>query len=144
MARAYRSRPVTATITLNGEPVNVAHSRLDMGETKNMFDGDTFTLARGESANPFVIQFNFDSPRAVKGIDLVTGKMDFTVKTSVWGEGETEPHVYTGRYENLPGEPSISLDFPDAPANVTRLRIEIEQLRPPNEVHIHVREVTLR
>jgi hypothetical protein len=142
--REERSRPVTATVTVNGEPATVEHSRLDMGQAQDMFDGDTFTLARGESANPFIIDTPFDTPRRVKGIDLVVGRMDFITRATVWGKGEAEPRVYEGRYEGLPGEPAVSLDFPDAPANVSRIRIEIEQLRPPDDVHIHVREVTLR
>jgi hypothetical protein len=142
--REERSQPVTATTTLDGAPATVVHSRLDMGKVQDMFDGDTFTLARGESANPFVIEIPFDTPRAVKGIDLIVGRMDFIARASVWGEGETEPRVYEGRYEGLPGEPEVSLDFTGAPANATRLRIEIEQLRPPDDVHIHVREVKLR
>jgi hypothetical protein len=142
--REARSRPVTTTITLNNAPVTLAHSRLDMGKAQDMFDGDTFTLARGESANPFVLDFTFAAPRALNGIDLVVGRMDFVVRATVWGEGELNPRTYEGRYEGLPGEPAISLDFPDAPANAMQLRIEIEQLRPPDDVHIHVREVTLR
>lgn len=142
--REEKQRPVTSTVTLNGAPLTFEHSRLDMGQAQDMFDGDTFTLARGESANPFVMQFVFDQPRAVKGIDLVTGQMDFDVRATVWGEGEINPRTYSARYEGLPGEPAVTLDFPDAPADVAQLRIEIEQLRPPEDPHIHVREVKLR
>jgi hypothetical protein len=142
--REEKAKLVTSTITIDGVPVTVAHSQLDMGQAQDMFDGDTFTLARGESANPFIIDFTFNPPRTVKGIDLVVGRMDFAVRATVWGEGELNPRTYTGRYEGLPGEPAISLDFADAPADVTQLRIEIEQLRPPDDVHIHVRELKLR
>lgn len=142
--REEKLKLVTSTVTIDGAPVTVAHSRLDMGQAQDMFDGDNFTLARGESANPFVVQFVFDPPRTVKGIDLVVGRMDFVVRATLWGDGELNPRTYSGRYEGLPGEPSISLDFPDAPADITQLRIEIEQLNPPEEVHIHVRELKLR
>ncbi len=142
--REAKRQLVTSTVTLDGEPVSIAHSRLDMGETQNMFDGDAFTLARGESANPFVVQLIFDPPRAIRGIDLITGRMDFVVRATLRGEDELNTRTYEGRYAGLPGEPSVSLEFPDSPADVTQLRIEIEQLRPPEEVHIHVREVKLR
>jgi hypothetical protein len=108
-----------------------------------MFDGDMFTLARGESANPFMIELNFDAPRQAAGVDVVTARMDFALEVVVTGQdGQTQ--TYTGEYRNLPGEPRASLFFRGAPQDVKTVRLEITQLNPPEDVHIHVREVVVK
>jgi hypothetical protein len=140
---AERQKPVTDTVQVGDAPVLITHSRLDMGKPQDMFDGDTFTLARGESANPFVIELAFDPPRPMTGVDVVTARMDFALKAVVTGQdGKTQ--TYAGDYRGLPGEPLASMFFRGAPKDVTRLRLEITQLDPPEDVHIHVREVTIK
>jgi hypothetical protein len=130
-------------VDIGGEAIPVAHSQLDIGQTRDMFDGDTFTLARGVDVNPFIVEFNFPSPRALKGLNAVLGRMDFTIKAQLFTEGSSQPKEYTAVYRDLPGEPAITLDFPNAPTDVTRMRVEFAQLNPPEEGHSHVRELKL-
>ncbi len=140
---AIKKQPVASTVTINGEPVLLMHSRLDMGTPENILDGDTFTLVRGESTNPFVLDFAFPTPRAVAGIQAVFGRMDFSIKAIVIDANGSQ-RDYSATYRDVPGEPDIALDFPAAPDTVTRLRLEITQLNPPDEVHIHVREIAIK
>jgi hypothetical protein len=139
-----RRQLVTDTVALADQAVLISHSRLDMGVAQEMFDGDMLTLARGEGANPFVIELAFPEPRPVRGVSAAFGRMDFGVRALVFADGESEPRVYTADYLGLPGEPSITLEFPGAPEKVARVRLEFTQHNPPEDVHIHVRDVRFR
>jgi F0F1-type ATP synthase assembly protein I len=138
-----KQQPITSTVLIAGEPALLTHSRLDMGEPQNAFDGDTFTLLRGESANPLLLEINFATPRAVTGLDATFAQMDFDLKVVLTSADGTQ-RQYAETYRGLSGEPTIALEFPDAPDDIIRVRLDITQLNPPEEVHIHVREVSLR
>jgi len=142
--KAARSQLVVDTITLDGQPVQVSHSIFDAGQLKDLFDGDTFTLARGLEANPLVLEFTFPQPRPIKGLDATFGSMDFTLTARLYGEGATDPQVYSQTFRGLPPDPKVVLNFDQGPALVSKLRLEIQQLNAGDEVHIHVRELAFR
>src|SRR5262249_45526843 len=73
---AARQKPVEETIQLDGQTVTVIHSRFDAGSLPDIFDGDRFTLARGEEANPLVIELQFPAPLTLGGLGLDLGSMD--------------------------------------------------------------------
>ena len=70
--------------------------------------------------------------------------MDFIVTAKLFADERAEPQVYTQEFRGLPPDPHIEMAFNDAPATVRKLRLEVLQLQPPADVHIHVREVKLR
>lgn len=142
--KATRSQLVTETIELDGQPVQVSHSLFDAGQLKDLFDKDTFTLARGLEANPLVLDFKFSQPRPIRGLEAVFGSMDFTLTARLTGEDAAEPTIYAQTFRGLPPDPKIEMDFAQGPALVSRLRLEIQQLNAGDEVHIHVRELRFR
>jgi hypothetical protein len=115
-----------------------------MGQIKDLFDHDTFTLIRGLEANPFVLDFEFPASRPVSGLVMDFGGMDFDVRVKVYGAHENQPILYENEYRNQPPEPHVDLSFDKGPALVSRIYIEIEQHNPPDEPHIHVREVQFK
>jgi hypothetical protein len=131
-------------VTLNDETIKMTYSSLDMGYAEDVFDRDTRTLIRGLQANPFVLDFVFPAPRPVMGLVMDFGGMDFELRVQVYGEGDAEPVVYESEYRNQPPEPHVELNFTSGPALVSRIYIEIEQFNPPDEPHIHVREVLFK
>jgi hypothetical protein len=139
-----RRQPVTDNVLIDGEPVTVIHSRTDFGNVQNWFDNDTFTLARGQEANPLLIDLQFATPRSVSKVTLTTGTMaKFIVIVEVFGVNEAEPAVYAQSFANLPPDPQVEISLDGAPADVARVAISITDEGAADPVHIHVREVIL-
>lgn len=138
--REARVKPVEGQVTIDGQVATVQYSPLDVGQLADLFDGDTFSLVRGLAANPLVFDFTFAEPRTIKGLAADFGTLDFKLTVSLYGDSSGEPAVYGEEYRGLPPDPHVEMPFPSAPDPVSRVRIEIEQLNPPPDVHIHVRE----
>jgi hypothetical protein len=141
---AERAKPVIEELSLDGETIKMIHSRLDMGQIKDLFDDDTFTLVRGLEANPLLLDFEFLNPRPITGLVMDFGGMDFALQVKVYGAQDNQPISYQSEYRKQPPEPHVDLDFDNGPALVRRIYIEIQQLNPPDEPHIHVREVLFK
>ncbi|MFQ5593800.1 MAG: YfhO family protein, partial [Anaerolineae bacterium] len=73
--REARQQLVEDQIELGGQTVTVRHSRFDAGQLRNILDDDPFTLARGQEANPLVIEMHFPEPRPVAGLAADFGSM---------------------------------------------------------------------
>lgn len=122
----------------------MTHSPLDIGSSGDVFDGDLETLMRGRDANPFLLDFEFAQPQPVTGIMMDFGRMDFVLRVQVFGAEDTEPVLYANEYREQPPIPHVDLDFLAGPFPVRRIYIEVEQLNPPEEVHIHIREIVFK
>ena len=133
-----------APVDVDGQTVDLVYSKLDMGAPADLFDGDVSTLARGLEANPFVLEFHFPEPRSIRGLSAAFASMDFVVTAKLFADEHAEPKVYTQEFRGLPPDPQIDMAFDDAPSTVRKLRLEVLQLQPPTDVHIHVRELKFR
>ena len=142
--RAQRSKPVAGQVQIDGQNVQVSHSQLDMGQLRDLFDGDLFTLARGREANPLVFEFTFAQPRPMTGLAADFGSMDFSLTAKLFAPEAAEPITYAQTYRGLPPDPHAELAFDKGPPAVARLRLEILQLNAGDEAHIHVRELKFR
>lgn len=87
---AARKVLIPEEITLDGIPVTIRHSMVDMGVLPYSFDGDTSTLMRGMEANPFIMEFEFAAPYTISQIQLNFGDAAIT----------TTAYVYTGLDED--------------------------------------------
>jgi hypothetical protein len=142
--RANLPSLITDEMNLNDETIKMTYSLLDMGEPKDVFDQDTNTLIRGLEANPFVLDFEFPTPRPITGLVMEFGGMEFDLRILVYGAEGSQPILYEGEYRNQPPIPHVELSFVNGPELVSRIFIEIEQFNPPAEAHIHVREVLFK
>lgn len=131
-------------LSLDGETIRIAYSQLDMGQVKDLFDHDVATLTRGLEANPLVLDFEFPTPRPITGLVMDFGRMDFLMRVQVYGAENKSPVLYKGEYRQQPPIPHVDMNFVDGPEEVSRIYIEIEQINPPDEIHIHVREVLFK
>lgn len=131
-------------IKVGNETFRLVHSPLDIGQAKDAFDHNLDTLMRGRDANPFIMDFEFQQPEAIKGFIMDMGRMDFYVRVKVYEPGGKEPIEYQGEYHQQPPIPHVDMDFVSGPAEVQRIYIEIEQIDPPEEVHVHIREVVFK
>jgi hypothetical protein len=135
---------ITDEVSLGDETIRMSHSPLDIGQSKDVFDDNLETLMRGREANPFILDFQFSQPQTIKGLVMDFGRMDFDVRIQVYSKESTDPFIYRGEYRQQPSIPHIDIDFADGPDQVSRIYIEIEQFDPPEEVHIHIREVLFK
>jgi 4-amino-4-deoxy-L-arabinose transferase-like glycosyltransferase len=141
--RAEMLRPVTDEFYLEGELLKVVHPAFDIGEVEDMFDGDPQTLVRSREVNPAVIGLSFEHPRSVKGIQITTGTMDMRIVIRFFAGETAEPDEYSHSFFNLPEDPTVTFDFPNAPPKLTRIEISIEDLNADSRGNIHIREITL-
>lgn len=142
--KVARTRPVTSQVVIKGETVTINHSVLDSGEAKHMVDGDRFTLARVREANPAIVEFVYPTPRPITELAADLGSMDFSLTVSLYATPTSEPVKYTETYRGLPPDPHVEMKFPNAPPQVTKVRIEVKDLNAGEMAKIHIRELTPR
>ncbi|MCU0486689.1 MAG: glycosyltransferase family 39 protein [Anaerolineales bacterium] len=134
---------VEAQVSLEGQPVAVRHSVIDMGSPDLIFDGDHFTLMRGLEANPFVLELTFPEPRRFTQVEADFGLANITLTALLYPEDQDTPLSYTASRSNSNSQdPLMSLDLSGAPP-VTRLRFEILNRAAGEIANIHIRELTL-
>lgn len=142
--RQERARPVVETLELGGQRVQISHSQFDMGQLRDVFDGDSFSLARGLEANPLVFDFTFSQPRLLSGLNVSMGTMEYKITASLYADSASQPVVYEQTSPTSRSDPIADFIFDRGPATIARLRLEILHLNVGEEVHIHVREIVLK
>ena len=140
-ATALPADLIADDINMGNETIRMIHSPLDIGQSKDVFDGNLETLMRGKAANPFILDLQFPQPEAIKGFTMDFGRMDFILRVSVYAPDNAVPVSYQDEYRQQPDIPHVYINFSDGPKQVRRIYIEIEQINPPEAVHIHVREI---
>jgi 4-amino-4-deoxy-L-arabinose transferase-like glycosyltransferase len=139
--RSARHALVSDTVALGGEPVQVLHSRLDMGPLANLFDGDVGTLVRTERVNPAVLEVRFSRPREVGAVIATTSSMDLRMTVRLFRTGRTESDVKEQVFEKLPDNPTVRLAIVPRLRDVERIRVEILVLHGTDIDNVHVREL---
>lgn len=138
---AERRKPVEGQIMIDGQMVAARYSRLGGGDLIHMFDGDTFTLARGLEANPFVIELTFPEPRSVSGLAADFGSMDFALAVLLYPPDSEIAQPYAQTFTQNKPDPHVEMTFADAPAQISRLRLEVTHLNSGETAQIHIREL---
>lgn len=139
--RKIRQQLVESQVTLEGEPLTLRHSPIDMGTPRHIFDGDPQTLMRGREANPFIVEFHFPSPRTIATLGIQVRCKDFSFDITVTPPGGGDPQTYTATYEDMPVDSRVDYAFPDGPVEADMLRLEITNLNGNMFEHIHLWEV---
>jgi hypothetical protein len=139
--RKARQQLVESQVTLEGEPLTLRHSLIDMGNPQNIFDGDTETLLRGREANPFIVEFHFPSPHTIATLGVQVRCKDFSFDITVTPPGGGEAQAYTTTYRDMPVDSRVDYAFPDGPVEADMLRLEITNLNGNTFEHIHLWEV---
>ena len=143
--REARSALVVETTLLDGSPVRVSHSLADAGTAADLFDPDRRTLLRGLEANPFVLDFEFSTPRDIGriGLDLYPVELGLTV--SVWPDDGGEARTFTSEYRGLrDNEAHVEFLVPSGPVRTRRLRLALRDLLQTDTAKIHVETLSIR
>jgi 4-amino-4-deoxy-L-arabinose transferase-like glycosyltransferase len=142
--RQVRQQLQEHSAIMDGQPVVVRHSQLDIGQIENIFDGDDSTLMRGFEANPLVIEIDFPTPRSAGTLGVTVASMDFTLKVEATPASGDPPRSTTMTYRNMPDDPHVDLALPSGGQPISKLRIEITNINSGDTANIHVREVSLK
>lgn len=148
--RAEQRRLVTESVTIDGQDVQISHTRLDMGNLQVMFDGNTSTVARGVEANPLILDFQFPAPRTLAGLTAYFGKANMRLTARLYTDAAAQPVEYTEDFwyaqagTDIPAGPPVEMNFERGPETVTRLYLAIAYPESDETAHGHVFDITLR
>lgn len=131
------------TIQLDGQTVALRYSQIDMGEPKNMFDGDTLTLMRGLEANPFILELSFPAPRKLSGVQADFGIADLTLTALLYASSQGEPVTYRTDLHSSDIDPLMRLSFDQGPLEISKIRFEIFNRAAGETANIHIKELNL-
>jgi hypothetical protein len=139
--RAARRRPITETVTLSGTRAIATHSPFDTGSGADLFDGDTFTLARTRDTNTLEIRLQFSRARPLSEIRVVGRDAAVAVEAHVSAIHPNEELVLRG-FNRDGTRPSVELDL----ARPLLVRALVLRISDPSDrdLHVHVNEIELR
>jgi len=102
-------------------------------------------LVRTLVDNPAIIEITFDTPRAVAGLELTTGTMDFNATVKLTPADGSAPQVMSHDFIQQGPDPTVDFPFDPQPTGpIKTLRLEIKDLHEPGDAHIHIREIKLK
>lgn len=133
-------------LQLDGQAVGVEYSPIDIGRIEDVFDGNTDTLMRGQSANPMVVVLHFSQPREINTVAVNLGTMaNFHVTVAIIYADDSSKSTEND-YQNLPDDPHIEISLPEYSQLVTSLRLMVQNMNAAEAdgvYHIHIREIQL-
>ena len=138
--REDRRALVEGEALFEGQPLLVRHSKLDMGEIGNIFDGDADTLIRTAEANPAVLEFTLPEPRRLNGMFITTGAIEARVTVYLSPEPGAEPIEITRFVRATVQTPFVLVDFSQT-VTAQVFRVEIENLQDPEPANVHIYEI---
>jgi hypothetical protein len=130
-------------LVIAGETVKVSVPALDIGEAKNMFDGDLNTLARSAGINPMQVKLEFPSVREYHGVKVHIGGARTKLRVLVWKEGVADPLEFTQEAAESSVMRDIQVDFQGA-IPTRQVLVEVTNTLDTEEGFVHVWEITLQ
>jgi hypothetical protein len=140
---AARRLPKTDHLFIDGQEVKVTYTPLDMGQTKDIFDGSADTLIRTDAINPLQVSLDFPTPRSMQSVVLHVGGAATTAHLKLFQAGQDTPFEMTENVPEAPQPRDVQFSFPEQ-SRVTRLWIEIQNTNDPPDGNVHLWEVTFR
>ena len=133
---------LTEKALVDGHLTQVSHSKWDGGQTSDMFDTNTVTMARTENANPAIVELRLPEARPLHGLSVVMGGAEFRVTAVLTPAGGGAPKTFSKDFRNTGADPKLDLEFDTGNQPIESVRIEILDL-DSNDGHIHIRTLKL-
>jgi hypothetical protein len=130
----------SAEIVIDGEPVVVSYSLLDMGEVGHIFDGDPHTLGRTFEANPAIIELVYPTPRTIHGVSVIIGSTEAEINAVLHPATNSAPVEFVKTFQGSVERPEAVFDFTE-PIRVQTLRLEIRDLHQSEPGNVHIWEI---
>ena len=141
--KAARSALQPAEVTIDGEPVQVQYSMLDMGTIDLVFDGDKETVARTLEANPFIIELTFPEEHQFSGYTIVLGSADSRVTTILYSAEGEPPAESVADFHGSPSIPELDVNFGQI-ISAQKVRFEVFQPYTGVPSNVHVWEISFK
>jgi 4-amino-4-deoxy-L-arabinose transferase-like glycosyltransferase len=133
----------SGVIELDGEPVQIKYTMLDIGEAQDIFDGDQYTLARTLEANPAVIELTFPEKRSISGVSVIIGSTEVEIRTLLFQNSGSEPIEHQKTVRGTVDQPEAVIDFGESILTQT-LRMEIRDLHQVEPANVHIWEISFQ
>jgi hypothetical protein len=130
-------------VKIDGKPVRVRFSPLDMGDIQLPFDGDPHTVARTFEANPFVIELAFPEVRTLSGLVVNIGSLQARITARLYAAPGAAATEFSTVYHGSVDHPEAVLDFGQV-FSAKILRLEVESIHEGEPTHVHVWEVKFK
>jgi len=141
--KAGRSALQQAEVMINGDPVQVQFSMLDMGSIDLVFDGDKQSVARTLEANPFIIELTFSEEHQFSGYRMVLGSADTRVTAILYSAEGEQPAGSVADFDGSPSSPELDVNFGQA-INTQKVRFEVFQPYTGVPSNVHVWEIEFK
>lgn len=141
--REARRALLEGQVSWKGQDVEVRYPHLDMGQVKDVFDGDPNTLIRTLEMNPAVIELHFSEPVQARSLYLRFGSTEVDLIARLFAGGDSSPKEYSSRLYGTIEKPDGAIDFPET-LMVEKVYLEIKDARQGEPGHVHVWEIDLR
>ena len=138
-----RSALQEATLTIQGNPVQVGYSMLDMGSIELVLDGDPQTVARTLEANPFIIELTFPEARQLNGYNMILGSADVRVTAYLYPDNGGQTVQSIANFDGSVSSPELDVNF-GLTMSVQKVRFEIFQPYSGVPANVHVWEIELK
>jgi hypothetical protein len=134
--RQRRLELVRTTAVVDGINVKIGYSTLDMGSIGNIFDEDPSSLARGLEANPFILEMEFDTAKAITRLGVNFGTMRSNLLITLTAPDLSESKVD----KNIDGREASGLQWIsfDSKKVVKKIKILIRNPDGTEVDHIHI------
>jgi hypothetical protein len=130
-------------VNIGGQVVQARFSMLDMGQLKDMFDGNEDTLARTLEANPLVIELTFPEARTISGLSIKIGSTEARVTAQLYSDPKLQPVEFVQNLSGSVDHPEVAMNF-DQSVQAKVLHLEIQDLHQEEPSHVHIWEIILR
>jgi 4-amino-4-deoxy-L-arabinose transferase-like glycosyltransferase len=138
--RRQRSILRSAQLMINGEPVKVRYSMLDIGEVDDMFDGDQHSLGRTFEANPAVVEVTYPTPRSISGVSIIIGSTEAEIKALLYPSENSDPVEFINTFQGSMEQPEAVFAF-EGSTLMQILRLEVRDLRQEEPANVHIWEI---
>jgi hypothetical protein len=136
-----------ATVTIDGESVQVKHSYMDADDQAAsialVFDNDLYTLAKTYKLNPFVMELTFPQQRTLSGFTVFIGSANVEITLRCHATADSEPVTYTFQGQGTVENQGLSFELPE-PTDVQILHVEVREPNSLEDAFVHVWELILR
>lgn len=135
--QSARSILQEATLSIDGKPVRIRYSMLDMGAIELIFDGDPQTVARTLEANPFIIELTFPDAIQLNGYKIIIGSADVQVKVILSPDSGEQLLESIANFDGSVSNPMLEVNFGQTvSAQVVRFEIFQPYSGVPTNVHV--------
>jgi len=140
--KAELAKPVEENLNLGGEIVRVVHSRFDMGDLPDAFDGKPLTVIRTLQDNPMVLEMFFPTSHNFTLVRVHIGGAPTQLTVTLYPVDGSDPKVYSVKVERASDYRDLEIRLP-APVESSHIRLEVETVGESAPTHVHVYEIRL-